>query len=69
MSKRTIVAPHKRIAIAASHLAIDEFPCSLEGYVHVAVDGLELAYIRVSENVGSARSKDIVNNIKYHIPL
>jgi hypothetical protein len=36
--KRTIVASHKRIAIAASHLAINKFPRALEGNVHVAVD-------------------------------
>lgn len=39
----TVVASHKRIAVAASHLAVDKFPCALEGNVHVAINGLQLA--------------------------
>lgn len=47
-TEHTVVAPHKRIAIAAPHLAVNKLPRSLERDVHVAVDGLELAY-RVKE--------------------
>jgi hypothetical protein len=41
--EHTVVAPHKRIAVAAPHLAIDKLARTLERDVHVAVDGLELA--------------------------
>ena len=65
----TIVASHKRIAIAASHLAIDKLPRALEGDVHVSVDGLKFTCIRVSEKVASVRIKHNVNNIKHYVPL
>ena len=45
----TIVSPHKRIAIAPPHLAVDKLSRALKRDVHVAVDGLELA--RVSSRV------------------
>ena len=47
-AEHTVVAPHKRIAVAAPHLAVNKLPRSLKCDVHVAVDGLELAY-RVKE--------------------
>ena len=47
-TEHTVVAPHKRIAVAAPHLAVNKLPRSLKCDVHVAVDGLELAY-RVKE--------------------
>jgi len=43
-SKRTIVASHKCITVAASHLAIHELSCALECDVHVAINRLKLAY-------------------------
>ena len=43
MRERTIVAPHKSIAVATPHLAVHKLTRALERDVHVAVDGLELA--------------------------
>ena len=48
--KHTIVTPHKRIAVASPHLAVDELARALERDVHVAVDGLELACLTTKEN-------------------
>lgn len=46
--EHTIVAPHKRITIRPSHLAVHKLACALEGDVHVAVDGLQLACYHMS---------------------
>lgn len=51
MGKPTVVSSHKGVTVAASHLAVHEFPSALEGDVHVAVDGLELAYVLLLANV------------------
>ena len=60
-TEHTVVAPHKRIAIAAPHLAVNKLPRSLERDVHVAVDGLELtcATCQYLNMVGQGEEKNI----------
>jgi len=62
--KRTVVASHKRIAVAASHLAVHKFSCALERDVHVAINRLELAYtdVRVSTRRWSLSPSKMLEN-------
>ena len=47
----TIVASHKSITIAPPHLAVHKLPRALEGDVHVAINGLEFAYVGRSVSI------------------
>lgn len=47
--KRTVVTPDKSIAIAAPKLPIHKLLCLLQGDVHVAINRLQLTYMKISK--------------------